>query len=259
MNTAQPFGSSPNETHADLTLWLLGPSNRTIGLDLDLRQGGDNNAEGLLVDVGDDGTIEYDTMCPFTCHDPTNHRGFHWSFSNGPLPIRVRADDSPIWAFRGFSLDLRVRPWIAEASPEADGCAGIAWHGHQSLLASSNAHLSVEASSQPNELGVLRALGFGNFGAFLVSAAPGTTSLTLPSPFLSICDVLAFTFADSPGTVSATMQLVAMPPREWTLPIPTLPPGLTFYLQHASVEPTTTFPLHVPPWFGTSNVIRLDT
>jgi len=258
------FNAHPNrsEVHADVTLWLLGPASRSIGVDVLVDHGGDfADANGVRVDVGDDGSDEVWSACGFTCQFVTNHRGFHWSFADGPLPIRVRADQAAIFGAQGYGLQLRVRPWIPGATPETDDCGGVAWHGPDISPTSTNAHLFAEQSTQPNELCTLRAMGFGNFGAFLVSTAPATMTLTLPPPFSTTCDVLAFSFADAPGSVSESILLSAQPPmpREWLLPVPTLPPNLTLYVQHASAEPTALVPGYNQPWFGTSNVIRIDT
>ena len=44
-------------------------------------------------------------------------------------------------------------------------------------------------------------------------------------------------------------------PRAWETPVPLLPPGLTFYLQHASATERWTW--HA--WAGATNVIRFDS
>ena len=67
-----------------------------------------------------------------------------------------------------------------------------------------------------------------------------------------------------PGLLAAmTSNSFSLPllPRAWELPVPTLPAGLTFYVQHASaiLQPTMPNSTLPSPFVGSTNVVRFDT
>jgi predicted membrane metal-binding protein len=111
-----------------------------------------------------------------------------------------------------------------------------------------NYQLTALPSTAPQTLSVLRANGLGAFALFLVSDLATALPLQLPPPFVGACDVLSNVVIVDPGT-----PLSASPFGEWEVVVPTLPPGLSLHVQHASANATAPF------WFGATNRLRIDT
>lgn len=252
------YQAYPNATdHADLTLTLTAPQGTIAMIDLQVGQGGDApSPSGFRVDWGNDGTVEVESTC-LTCTYLTHIRTWTWDFSNGDLAIRIRTDQVSIAGVQGYQCELNVRPWGAGATPIAPDCGGLINYqpgGSGSGLVSTNYQIAALPPTQAVALATLRANGGGQFGAFLVSDSQVTQPLTLPSPFTATCSVLAAPLFFDLGTVTATFSSwTSAPPRQWDLVVPQLPPGITFYVQHASALPIAPFP------FGSSNVLRIDT
>ncbi|MFT4840300.1 MAG: hypothetical protein ACJAQZ_000118 [Planctomycetota bacterium] len=252
------YWPSNASTHADLTLTIDGPVGRHVGISIDINHFGDySSAEGFRIDVEDDGTIDLDSVAPVGSTGLHEHLHLSWDFAGGPLPIRIRTDQLGFGGPQMYSLRIRVWPWTPAATPAGPDCGlrAALYDGHH--YESSNYHMTARASSAPGELAILQATGLGQLNAFVVAAQPMVMPLQLPPPFTTACDILANGLSYGSGTVTelnnVTPVLGYFPPREWQLVVPTLPPGLTFYVQHASASSFAPF------WFGTTNRIRFDT
>jgi hypothetical protein len=114
---------------------------------------------------------------------------------------------------------------------------------------SSNHHLVALPATDGHQLAVLQAHGLGGANVFVVGADATTAPLLLPPPFASTCPLLGNVLATVPGTVTSNTPT----PTTWQLAIPPLPPGLVFFVQHASVHAIAPFPV------GTSNRLRIQS
>ncbi|MCB9876226.1 MAG: hypothetical protein H6835_01380 [Planctomycetes bacterium] len=251
-----PLGSIVGQIHADLTLTIAGNGAAFAGIDALLWHGGDYpGPTAMLVDVGDDGVVDL-TSDWSVGPGYRQHRLWYWDFADGDLVIRVRSDQASFggWQVHGLSLD--VRPWAPGTSPVSAGSTTIPYIPiNVTDPESSNYALVAEPPAQPQHAMDLRATGMGHYGYFLVSDVGATLPLLLPAPWNVPSPALSNVLAFAGGAVTATVPYPpnAPTPREWVLPVPPLPPGLTFYVQHASANQYYAF------WFGTTNVVRIDT
>lgn len=246
-----PFRS---RSHADLTLTITGTG--IASLEVDLRHGGDGVIPNAMrIDVGDDGTVELESSWGFI-GSPRHHRLWTWDFNQGALVVRIRTDQQTMFGFQGHSIVLRALPWSGHATPMSAACpaSGVEMDPWLFEAETTNYQLAPEPATQTNQLLALRAFGFGSLGFFVASDTASLTPLQLPNlPIL--CPALANALFVEAGSVSATTQIsgASMIPRQWTLAVPLLPPGIRFYVQHGSVATLAS------PAFGTSNVVRIDT
>jgi hypothetical protein len=241
-------------THADLLLTLTGTG--TIALDLSLAHLGDQSDPTVMrIDVGNDGSVEVNSG---PIGSPWHHRLWTWDFAQGSLPIRVRTDQVSYGGAQRYDVNLRVLPWAAGASPAAPGCPFVATirDGQGWAAESTNYQLAALPSTAPQQFATLRAFGLGQFGLFLVAVQPAIAVVPIPAPFYpsSSVPLLVNAIFMQAGTVTANVGIVTpVIPRTWEVPVPLLPPGLTFWVQHTSA--TLVYPQQV----GTTNVIRFDT
>lgn len=239
------------ETRADLLLRLTGAPHAAVDIDLQVEHWGDQpSPAGFQVDYGNDGTFDVlsgSTACCGTVH----RRTWTWMPRSGDLEIRIKNHGLDPVSPQTYFLHLVATPWAPNTEPAGPGYGGLA--SSSTLfgvkLWTTNYQLAALPATAPGNLAELRATGFGSFGAFLISPGPDTVLLQLPPPFTTVCDVLANVQVLAFGNVTSTTPV----PMEWWLVVPPLPPGLTFYVQHASAELTSQV------LFGATNRVRFDT
>lgn len=251
---------APNDhkdDHADLTLTLSAPPATIAAVEVAVLHGGDSSsASGMRVDLHADGTVDVDSGC--SCVFLRAFRTWTWDFAQGDLRLRIRTDQTSYAGTQGYSVRIEVTPWVANALPVADGSPQIAYWRPSSDQESSNYQISALPPTTSGPLAILRGVGLGQFGAFLIADNPATSPVTLPNPFITTSNLLAIPQFLDFGTVTATTQWGGVTPREWQLTVPSLPPGMSFYAQHVSVSPPVAS-TYYPPAFGSTNILRFDT
>lgn len=254
-SVAPPF--APNavvSVTADLTLLLTVAPGDAIALDVELQHSGDlPTASAFRIDLGDDGSTEID-MNSSACCGTTHHRLFSQPPVGGVLPIRITANVYQPPSPQAFTLSLAATTWPAGFTSVAAGCGGLVSHHLPGSTAfTSDCQIAALPPIAANSLARLRATGGGVFGMFLVSAQPGVFSLSLGPPFPSTCDLLSGANAVFGNVTLQSTATLTTVPVEWEIDVPALPPGLSFYVQHASVDLTP------PYFFGSTNRILVQT
>jgi len=251
-----PSSQAPSifpETHADLLLTVSGMVGTAASVELLLTHFGDMaSSYGFSVDLRNDGTPEITTAGP--AGSPWHHRMWTWDFAQGPLAIRIHTDQAEAFGAQGYGLVLDVQSWVSNAHPHWPDCGLVNYVRDPQFIRAetSNFGLAALPSAQPQQLALLHAVGLGQFGLFVVAADPSVWAVApLPSPMVPLLSAIVF---QMPGAVAArTTNGVAGMPRTWEIAVPQLPPGFTFYVQHASAI------IDQFIWLGTTNVIRIDT
>ncbi|MFO1076316.1 MAG: hypothetical protein U1E73_01160 [Planctomycetota bacterium] len=237
-------------TFADLLLTVTGPQNATGSLDLRVDASGDSPSQfAFRVDIGNDGSFEFDSRDSQAATTSLDRRAsYAWDFANGPLLVRVLHQGNGAAMPQGFGLQTGFRPWAAGTTSTGDDCGalGIAPFGGTGF--ETHYHLAALPPFASNQSMVLRASGIGPFAAFLVSMQPNTVTYGLPG-FTPPCDALANIALVELGGVSQVLSGTSFR-IEWILPVPVLPPGLDFWVQHASMQ---------LGWLGFSNRVRVQT
>lgn len=246
-----PFGQQ-SRTTADLLLQIGGPAGSVCSIDLRLVSFGDTPSPfGFRVDLGNDGVFEVDTTvtAPETT-DLDRRAAFAWDFDQGPLPVRVVHDAGGFIAPQWFGLQVSLRPWSPLAADVGRGCEVEGTAAFTSGYCT-NYHLAALPPAGLPGLAELRATGIGPFGAFFVGVDPATVAFPLWGAPAHACDVLANIVLSEAGFVSRTVSSFQHPiPVQWATVVPLLPPGLQFYVQHASLQ---------VPHLGFTNRIRIRT
>jgi hypothetical protein len=248
----EPFGLHV-QTTADLLLQVTGPAAATGSIEFVVTSMGDSpSAAAFRVDVGNDGTFELDSsvsgLFPTTSLD--RHGAYAWDFGGGPLFVRVQHLADGFTAPQLFGLQVSFRPWVDVAESFGDDC------GSQGTVMGvgnyfSHYHLAALPPLGPLDLAALRATGIGPFSGFLVSTQANTVLFHLPGSLSSPCDLLASAFFTASGAASRVVQFpVLLLPVEWVVVVPSLPPGLEFWVQHASMQ---------LPYLGFTNRVRIRT
>ena len=242
----------PAYFRADTTLWISGPSGRWGSIEVELLA---SDGPWPTVDVGDDGTNE---AAPGQFYGALSsaYQTRIWSIpvqlTSAPLPVRIVFPTT--WRISTFlqRLDVRFVPWSASAADLGTGCP----ENHTGWVLGSNADFPYALSVRPGSGGAaaqLHARGHGPLQAFVVASQPARLPIGT-IPFGIGCDDLL----TSVITTAAGVQVSPFQDHEWTLDVPPLPPGLTFYLQHVSLSPV--FGFHAPQgYFGVSNAVRYQT
>lgn len=253
------FSTGPGDpayAEADLLLTLSAPPGTCASLSLAFQHAGDSPVlDGFQVDVGDDGSFEYDSG-----YEPQqlSRRQHVLTFGGGSVPVRITSYNAFAFPPQAVSLVARVREWSPHATPAADGCAAIAPLWTVTLALDTDYTLDMVAPTSPASLGTLRARGVGNFNWFCASDSPALLPVQLPAPILGACPLFANVVLTDPGAVTELFTFFPTPvPIGWQLDVPALPPGFTFYMQHACASLLPGSVLNSR--FGTSNVIRIDT
>ncbi len=239
---AFPSGFTTTQVFLDGTLWLTGANVRGH-LQIDMSNGGDFPAQ-LEVDVFDDGVVEVDSNDLQGSSWPPLLVNLHMPLVlTGSVPVRIRMQGSTI-APVGHSIEVRFLPWGAGTDDLGSSCAsnlvgyigGQDWHDY--FLAALPG-IGAEA---------LRfvADGYGPLATFVVSLQPTRLPVGWIGLGVGCDDLLAVPLLDGPG-----IQLEA---GRWALPVPPLPAGLTFFVQHVSLGSWGS-----APRFGVTNVVRYQT
>ncbi len=238
-----PLGyHASTDVDLDCTLWLSG-TNTNGHVQLDMLNAGDFPGH-LIVDVLDDGVIEADSYAlqwsyaPFTAslHAPVVVNG-------APVPIRIRMQGmtlAPEWR----SIQVRFVPWAAGTEDIGSSCTPnlIGYLGSQDV----QDYYLAALPGMGGEALRFAAEGYGTLATFVVSLGPtrlprGTIGL---GPWCD--DLLAVPLLDGPG--------ISLGGGQWILPVPPLPGGLQFYVQHVSLGSWSGYVR-----FGITNVVRYQT
>ncbi|MEZ6036143.1 MAG: hypothetical protein R3F29_01595 [Planctomycetota bacterium] len=237
-------------TSADLLLAVWLPDDRAVDVIVRARHLGDTpQTSGFTIDVDADGTIEADTNL--------NHatRALLTTFTpDQPVRVlRIRDLNTMGQPPQAYDVTVRLEPWHPAGSVAAAACptTGVVQQVFGPELVS-DYHLALLPSDAPGEAAALVAHGVGPFGLFFVAAQPTLVPLALPAPFPGVCDALADAAVFAPGVAVGTAPSGVVD-TDWRLGMPQLPPGLVFYVQHASAAAAWPFS------FGTTNVVRIDT
>ncbi|MFO1076317.1 MAG: hypothetical protein U1E73_01165 [Planctomycetota bacterium] len=237
-------------TTADLLLQISGPQSATGSIEFRVTDAGDTpDPTGFRIDVGNDGTVEVDTRQPFAPTTFVDRRAaYAWDFANGPLFVRVTHHSGGYVAPQLFTLQVSFRSWVAGMRSSGDDCGAVGsvpvTSGYESHY-----HLAALPSLSPNHAMVLRATGVGPFASFLVSLQPHTAVYGIPGFLTPPCDLLAPVEFLVAGGVSSVVPGTPFAV-EWIAPVPHLPPGLDFYVQHASMN---------VGWLGMTNRVHVRT
>ncbi len=202
------------------------------------------------VDVGDDGSNEVSYSWGSTFEKTRN---LVIPVGTTPLPVRIyqyTCGAQPT----GQSVNLVVEQWDATATQDQVGCGGLFGSAGWQAIECDHTLMFVDDPA-PGALGVLRAGGFGQFHSFVVASTAPTAPLQLPAPFTQICPTLANVLLLAPGAQSGMLGRQIL----WELPVPTLPVGLTFFVQHACAAVWQLPQMWALTRFDTSNVVRIDT
>ncbi len=239
-------------TSADLLIRVTGPQDAVCTADFRLSASGDTpNGTAFEVDVGCDGTVEFNTWPSFQTTSLDRRAAALWDFAEGPLLVRILHAANGSYMPQGFGVLFTLRPWIPDTAGFGDDCGNEApASGNRGYF--SRYHLAALPPLAPTEIAALRAIGMGPFSAFLISDRPKTVTFHLQGSTSLPCDLLSdVIFLDS-GFVSRTVwsHVEGDIPVEWIAPVPQLPPGLEIHLQHASLY---------WPYLGFTNRVRLRT
>ena len=164
------------------------------------------------------------------------------------LPIKILHSSIPRHSETYQGVTVRFVPWLPNATNLGSSCP----ENHTGWIIGDNQGYDYGLTVRPgtgSAAAVLHARGWGQLQGFVLgSAAP-----RLPVGTLALghgCDdLLTNVIVTVPGTPTPSWSS-----SEWTIDVPPMPPGLTFYLQHVSLGSVggTTY-------FGATNVARYQT
>lgn len=248
-------GSGPfvdHTTTADLTFLVSGPVGQQGHVQIVMNGLTDFPlANGLLVDVGDDGSQEASAYPPGM---PIFRREWCVPVALGSSPLAVRILHAGSATANGhpgqfWTATIRFVPWSASVTDLGSSCPvnDVGWVG----TVPSDNHPYFLYGEPPAGTNFCRlvARGHGPMSAFVV----GLNSVRMAPGWIGTgCDDLlvnpAFTFAGTP-----------LGAETWEFVVPALPPGLTFFVQHASFGPAT----GVWSWpqfrAGVTNLVEIDS
>lgn len=237
---------------SDTTLSISGPAGRWGSVEIEVAY---TDSPRPNVDVGDDGSIET-TFGPIYGSISSGILNRRWSvpvqLTQAPLPIRIVHPSHQRTSSFYQRIDVRFVPWSANATDLGTGCSD----NYTGWIIGENDNNNYALSVRPGSGGaaaLLHAEGHGPLQAFVLASQPARLPVGTIPLGIGCDDLLTNVITTAPG----------MPPfpnveREWTLAIPPLPPGLTFYLQHVSFDPIQT--QSAPNrFFGTTNAVRYQT
>jgi len=242
---------------ADLSLLVSGPVGQRGHVAVVMLVVDDGRtANSVTVDVGDDGSIEATTQTTQWAY----RREWRIPAVLGPngLAIRIVHDDpfgtsGPI---NEWNVAVSFEPTSDAAMELGSSCGtndvGWGWPFSSSFLADDHPYFLYAAPGGGGELCRLIARGHGPIAAFVVAMDPSRVAPGWLGVGLGCDDLLQNVAFTIEGDVTA--------PNTWEFAVPTLPPGLTFWVQHASFGPMWVSSL-VPPVLrtGVSNLVRIDS
>jgi hypothetical protein len=230
----------------DISLLLTAPPTVTADISVRLSSGGDGaGSNAIFVQLNGSPIVGY--FHGFN----VMQRAVTWDFAAGPADIGAVVSNVFAQYPQGLSASVSVRPWADGATDLGDPCGLSGVDGDAHVWA----HLAALRPTTPQSIAHLEATGLGQFAAFLISDQP-TTSPTLPNGIVLSCPILSSIIATVPGVVTGVST-----PRPWVTEVPTLPPGLEFYVQHACMTlPTSWNPRNLANLGLTlSNRVRIRT
>jgi len=232
----------------DCTLFLQAPTG-TGHLLVELTSSGDMPVQSF-VDVNDDGTD--DAVCtppsPYSVWYHAHERRIPVKIGSTPLPVRVRMSTAGWGEPLEGIVSITYVPSAPNTADLGSGCDPnrVGWIAGQPAQMR-DYFLAAQPGPSP-AAATLVAQGYGTIAQFIVSEHDAR----LPAGLLGLgpgCDdLLQYVLLTDPGTSAG--------PGTWQLLVPPLPPGLHFFVQHAS------YGLATPPpatRFGASNIVRYDT
>ncbi|MBL9079515.1 MAG: hypothetical protein JNL08_18575 [Planctomycetes bacterium] len=239
---AYPYGFSTTQVFLDCTLGLVGTNVRGH-LQIDMDNFGDFPAH-LEVDVFDDGVVEVDSNEFQWLSWPPLLVNLHMPLVlTGSVPVRIRMQG---WTLApvGHSIEVRFLPWASGTEDLGSSCAAnlVGYIGNQ------DSHDYFLAALPGVGAEALRfvADGYGPLATFVVSLQSARLPVGAIGLGLGCDDLLAVPLLDGPG-----LQLES---GRWALPVPPLPAGLEFFVQHVSLGNWGS-----SPRFGVTNVVRYQT
>ncbi|MCR9246036.1 MAG: hypothetical protein NXI31_13475 [bacterium] len=244
------YGSSPFPAtfQTDTTLQVSGPVGGWGTVEVDIVHYG---GTWPIVDIGADGSNDAELGSFYGGVGPGS-LSRSWSIpvqlTQPQLPIKILHSSIPRHSETYQSVSVRFVPWSSSAIDLGSSCP----ENHTGWIIGENDGYDYGLTVRPgtgSAAAVLHARGWGQLQGFVLgSAAP-----RLPIGTLALghgCDdLLTNVIVTVPGTPSNSWAS-----SEWTIDVPPMPPGLTFYLQHVSlgsVAGTT--------YFGATNVARYQT
>ncbi|MEZ6036174.1 MAG: hypothetical protein R3F29_01750 [Planctomycetota bacterium] len=238
----------PATFQIDATLEITGPTGAwgTIVVTAD-RYG----TQWPTVDVGNDGTNDTSPAGFYGGVGPGAQR-YEWSIpvqlGAAPLPVRILMPTAALLSPGFLFTEVRFVPWSPNATDLGSGCTP----NHVGWIVGQNSAHDYSMAVLPGSgaaAATLHARGYGQLQVFAVDLQ----SARLPVgtiPFGNGCDdLLLGASVTAPGVPTPFSD-----DDEWTLDVPVLPPGLTFYLQHVSLGGQGN-----PIYFGATNVVRYQT
>ena len=206
-------------------------------------------ADGLVVDIGDDAVIETDStpMWPDVVRE--------WRFPvtiAGSLPIRITHHEDSGWGFgQAYGATVEFVAWSSAAQDLGTSCAENEAGPMPRLVPVRPYFLAAVPSS--GSVCTLVATGLGPFQVFVASLDPTRASPTWSGLGPGCDDVLLDHGIVVPG--------VGQGPFTWTLDVPYLPGLVTVYVQHLSIGDVTMWGL--PPVtttrVGVTNLVAVQT
>ena len=210
----------PSLAAVDCTLWLAGlPSSGHVRIEL--FSTGDFPGYPTI-DVHDDGILDATLPTGGSSWDRTVDVHVPLQLTQTPTPVRIRLDAS-VPAPLSMYADVAWEPWHADATDLGSACVpNLLYPGH-SL---EDYFLAALPGTAGNAVDFF-ADGRGPVGTFVVSTNPRRLP-TGTLGFGSGCDdLLRVPLLDTPGVYQGAGR--------WRLSVPTLPPGLLFFVQHVSL------------------------
>ncbi|MBL8749480.1 MAG: hypothetical protein JNK78_10000 [Planctomycetes bacterium] len=247
-------GSGPSVDHTtavDLTFLVSGPVGQRGHVRIVMNGLTDFPlANGLFIDVGADGSFEASAYPPAL---PLFQREWCVPVVLGASPLAVRILHAGSATANGnpgqfWTVGITFVPWSVGVNDLGSACPvnDVGWVG--TWPSDNHPYFLFAAPAAPTDSCRLVARGHG-FSAFLV----GLNSLRMAPGWIGTgCDDLlvnpAFSFA---GT--------AIAPGTWEFVVPALPPGMTFFVQHASLGPASGLPSWPPFRAGVTNLVEVNS
>lgn len=250
-NSSLTYSSS-----ADLTMSVSGPIGQRGHVKIVLL-GWDDAASttSLLVDVGDDGSNEANSQAAPSVY--IREWRIPAALGPGGLDIRVRHFDAgpPYGPGKDWNVTLAFEPIADCATDLGSSCAinDVGWVLPPSPSVYANHPYFLHAApGGGGALCELIARGHGPIAAFCFAVDPTRVAPGWLGVGLGCDDLLQNVAFTLPGDVIAA--------ETWSFAVPALPPGVTFWVQHASFGPGPGWYGSAPIWrTGVTNLVRVDS
>lgn len=228
----------------DCTLWLSSP-NAHGHVQIDMLNAGDFPGY-LTVDVMDDGVIEATSALQAGSWPAfTANLNASIVLTGTPVPVRMRMTGLNL-ALELRTIEVRFVPWATGTEDLGSSCTpNRVFPYHWGPNVQEDYFLAALPGTGSEALRFV-ADGYGTLETFVVSLGsmrlyPGTIGLGFGCD-----DLLAAPLLDGPG--------ISLGSGRWALPVPPLPGGLEFFVQHVSLGASGGIII-----FGVTNVVRYQT